>query len=228
MSLAAARLSLADLDDDLGRRPVTESRTVYHGLVWDVRRDTVDLGEAGTVDREYIEHPGAVIVVALREPAPAPASGTGDPEVLLIKQYRHPVGATEWELPAGLLDVDGEPPWLAAERELAEEADLRAASWHVLADYYASPGGMTEALRIYLARELTEVPPDQRHARQAEELGMQTGWVSLGDAQVAALTGRLNNVGAIVGVLAAAAANARGWATLRPVDTPWPQHPRFR
>ena len=146
----------------------------------------------------------------------------------MIQQYRHPVGATEWELPAGLLDIHGEAPWLAAARELAEEADLRAEQWHVLADYYASPGGMSEALRVYLARELSDVPESERHPREAEELGMPSGWLDLDDAVTAALTGRLNNVGAIVGVLAAAAARQRGWATLRPADEPWPQHPAFR
>lgn len=221
MSLEAPRIGLADLVDEIARKPVVASETVYHGLVWDVRRDTVDLGAAGEVRREYLDHPGAVIVVALRE-------GAADDEVLLIKQYRHPVGVTEWELPAGLLDVAGEDPWVAAQRELAEEADLTAQTWHVLADYYASPGGMDEALRIYLARGLADVPEGERHSPEGEELGMPRGWVALSVAQEAALTGRLNNVGAIVGVLATAAARDRGWATLRPMDAPWPQHPAFR
>src|SRR5690606_30978577 len=118
MTLGAPRLSLADLVDLVEPRPVPTSEVALRGRVWDVRRDTVDLGEAGTVTREYVDHPGAVAVLALRE-------DRGLAEVLLIQQYRHPVGAFEWELPAGLLDVDGEPPVVAAARELTEEADLR-------------------------------------------------------------------------------------------------------
>lgn len=144
----------------------------------------------------------------------------------MIQQYRHPVGTYEWELPAGLLDVDGEDPHAAAVRELAEEVDLTAGTWHVVADYYASPGGMNEALRIYLARDLAPVPVDRRHEREAEELGMPSAWVTLSDAVEAALSGRINNAGAVVGVLAIEAARHRGFATLRPADTPWPQHPR--
>ena len=93
----------ADLADRLDRRPVADTAVVFKGMVWDVRRDTIDLGEAGKVTREYVDHPGAVAIVALREV-------TGRDQVLLIQQYRHPVGAFEWELPAGLLDVAGSSP----------------------------------------------------------------------------------------------------------------------
>ena len=119
MSLDAPVLRGADLADRLDRRPVLETALVYKGMVWDVWRDIIDLGEAGEVTREYVEHPGAVSIVALREV-------DGRDQVLLIRQYRHPVGSFEWELPAGLLDVAGEKPWLCAARELYEEADLSA------------------------------------------------------------------------------------------------------
>src|SRR4029079_2371702 len=103
----------------LSRPPVLRTDVVVKGMRWDVRRDTVDLGEAGEVRREYVDHPGAVGIVALR------AVESGD-QGLLIQQQRHTVGAFEWERPAGLLDVAGEQPWLAAARELHEEADLVA------------------------------------------------------------------------------------------------------
>ena len=74
--------------------------------------------------------------------------------------------------PAGLLDVDGEPAHLTAARELLEEADLVAGEWQLLLDHYASPGGSSESLRIFLARDLRDVPDDERHQRDAEELGM--------------------------------------------------------
>jgi 8-oxo-dGDP phosphatase len=206
------------LEDRLEGRPVLARETVYSGLIWDVRRDRVDLGAAGEVSREYLDHPGAVGILALDD----------QDRVLLIRQYRHPVQAFLWELPAGLLDVDGEPPHRAAARELAEEADLVADRWHTLVDWYNSPGGMNEAIRVYLARDLGEVPDGDRHDRHGEELGMLTAWVDLTLARDAVLAGRIHNPTAVVGLLAAAAARDQGWATLRPAAAPWPEHPRLR
>lgn len=194
---------------------------MFEGMVWDVRRDTVDLGEAGEVSREYVDHPGAVGVLALREV-------DGRDQVLLIQQYRHPVGAFEWELPAGLLDVAGEPPWLGAARELHEEADLSASRWDVLIDYFGSPGGNSEALRIFLARDLTDVSEDERFSREGEERGMPVGWVDLDEAHEAVLAGQLHNPSAVTGILTAHAGRAREWATLRPHDAPWPERPAYR
>jgi len=221
VSLDAPVLRGADLADRLDRRPVAESAVVFEGKVWDVRRDTVDLGEAGEVSREYVDHPGAVSIVALREVA-------GCDQLLLIQQYRHPVGAFEWELPAGLLDVAGESPWLGAARELREEADLLAGRWDVLIDYFGSPGGISEALRIFLARDLTDVMGDERFSREGEERGMPVGWVDLDEAHEAVLRGQLHNPSAVIGILTAHAGRARDWATLRPHDAPWPEHPAYR
>ena len=189
-----------------------------HGLVWDVVRDRVDLGEAGEVTREYVRHPGAVAVAALDEHG----------RLCLIQQYRHPVRTFEWEIPAGLLDVTGEPPQVGAARELHEEADLTAATWHVLADYVSSPGGLDEALRVYLARDLAPVPAQERHVRDGEELGMPVRWVSLEEIRDAVLAGRVHNATIIVAALAALAARDLGWATLRPVDAPWPSRSAYR
>jgi 8-oxo-dGDP phosphatase len=72
--------------------------------------------------------------------------------VLLIRQYRHPVGMWLLEPPAGLLDVTGEQPWVTAQRELAEEAGYEARTWAVLVDLLNSPGGSSEAIRVFLAR----------------------------------------------------------------------------
>jgi len=204
--------------DTFAPREVREHEIVYKGLVWDIARDTVDLGEGGVHQREYVEHTGAVGILALDD----------EGRVLLVEQYRHPVGMTLWELPAGLLDVEGETPLHAARRELAEEADLRAERWDVLVDWFNSPGGSTEALRLYLARGVSPVPDAERHERQAEELGMTTRWVPLDEARDAVLAGALHNPGAVVGILAACEARAQGWRTLRPADAPWPEHPAYR
>ena len=119
--------------------------------------------------------------------------------------------------------MDGEAPHLGAARELHEEADLVAGTWHVLADYVSSPGGLDEALRIYLARDLTEVPHDERHTRDGEELGMQLRWVPLEDVRDAFLAGEVHNATLGIAVLAALAAREQDWATLRPADAPWPR-----
>jgi ADP-ribose pyrophosphatase len=207
-----------ELVDVIGSRPVVASELRFHGRVWDVVTDHVDLGAAGTVVRDYVRHPGAVGVLTLDDAD----------RVLLVHQYRHPVGMTLWELPAGLLDVEAEPPWLAVQRELAEEADLRAEHWHTLIDWVLSPGGTSEAFRCYLARDVSPVPDADRHTREGEEHEMPSAWFPLDDVRDAVLAGRLHNPSLVVGVLAACAARDSGWSTLRPADAPWPEHPSFR
>ncbi|WP_245533638.1 NUDIX domain-containing protein, partial [Actinoalloteichus spitiensis] len=120
---------------------------LYEGAVLALRSDDVVMPGGGTARREVLEHPGAVAVVALDE----------DDRVVLIHQYRHPIGRRLWELPAGLLDVSGEEPALTAARELAEEVGLAAAEWSVLVDVAASPGFTDEVVRVYLATGLSEV-----------------------------------------------------------------------
>jgi len=192
--------------DRAAHHSVVEHTLVHRGRVWDLVSDTVDLG-ASQVVREYVDHPGAVAVIALDD----------DDRVLLLSQYRHPTRAELWEPPAGLLDVAGEPPAQAAVRELAEEADLRAASWWRLVEFFTTPGGSNERIVVFLARDLTAVPDGERYERVDEEAGMVPAWVPLDDAVDAALSGRLQSPTAVTGVLAAAAARARGWATLEPV-----------
>ncbi|QFG68800.1 NUDIX domain-containing protein [Ornithinimicrobium pratense] len=197
MTLDAPRLSLDELRDLPGRRPVVTSDTVFEGRVWDVVADQVDLGGPEPVRREYVAHTGAVAILALRE-------DRGAPEVLVIRQYRHPIGAEDWELPAGLLDVEGEEPVLTAARELAEEADLTAASWEQLVSLTPSPGGLDEVITIFLATGLSDVPQDERHERTHEEAGMPTGWVTLDEAAAAVLAGQVRNGPLMIGVLALA------------------------
>ncbi|WP_226344788.1 NUDIX domain-containing protein [Agilicoccus flavus] len=221
MSVADPTTGVEELRDAVGQRAPLERETAFEGAIFDVVRDRVDLGDAGRVTREYVEHPGAVMVVALREYA-------GRAEVLVLRQYRHALGITEWEYPAGLLDVDGEAPVDAAARELAEEADLRAERWDLLSGYAPSPGASTEAVRIFLARDLRDVPDSEAFAREGEEADMPTAWVDLDDLHAAVLAGRYTNPGLVVGTFAAHAARAADWAPLRRADTPWPEHPRSR
>lgn len=209
----------AGLGDEPSPRRVIHSETVYAGRIWDVVQDTFELstGEKPLV-RDYIDHPGAVAVLVLDE----------DDRVLLVRQYRHPVGMALWEIPAGLLDVEGEDPLDAAARELSEEADLTAGRWDVLVEIFNSPGSSSEALRIYLAREPQAVPDHELFERTEEEAEMQWQWVPLDEAVQAVLSGRVHNPSAVAGVLAASAARANGFTGLRPANDPWTAHPRLR
>ncbi|AEE45815.1 NUDIX domain-containing protein [Cellulomonas fimi] len=188
-------------------RPVVTHELIHAGKVWDLAGDVVDLGDSQVL-REYVDHPGAVAVVALDD----------EDRVLLLAQYRHPVRHELWEPPAGLLDVEGEDPVVAAARELAEEADLVAGSWWRLVEFFTTPGGSSERIVVFLARDLSPVPDADRYARVDEEATMVPEWVPLDDAVDAALGGRLHSPTAVTGVLAAAAARARGWSTLERVQ----------
>nr|WP_196837056.1 NUDIX hydrolase [Zhihengliuella flava] len=195
------------------------SERVYSGRIWDVVTESFEFPHnEEPLTRDFIDHMGAVSVVVLDE----------QHRVLLQRQYRHPVGMRLWEIPAGLLDVEGEDPLDAAQRELAEEADLRAQSWHVLADFFNTPGYSSEAQRLFLARGLTVIPEHERHQRVHEEADMETAWVPLDEAVALVLSGQLHNPSAVAGVLAAHAARQNGFATLRPADAAWPEHPRRR
>ena len=207
------------VSDQPSPRRLLSSQTVYEGRIWDVVSDTFQLNDDGdALVRDYIEHPGAVAILPMNDAG----------EVLLIKQYRHPVGMDLWEIPAGLLDVEGEDFVVGAARELAEEADLVAGEWNVLVDFFNSPGSSSEAIRIYLARGLSDVPGHELHVRTDEEAEIELHWTPLEDAVASVLEGRLHNPSAVVGILAAAAARADNFKGLRPADAPWPAHPSQR
>jgi 8-oxo-dGTP pyrophosphatase MutT (NUDIX family) len=174
------------------------------GAMVALRTDHVRMPDGEVAARDVVEHPGAVAVVALDD------SG----QVLLIRQYRHPVGRLLWEIPAGLRDVPGEPPRVTAERELQEETGYAAREWHVLADSFTSPGIITERLRVFLARGVAPAP-GPAHLPRHEEAHMLTAWVPLERAVDLILTGALHNGVAAIGILAAYAAQRSGFAALR-------------
>lgn len=187
---------------------VVSTETVYDGRIITVRRDEVSMPGDTTSVRDVVEHPGAVGVVALDDQG----------RVLMVNQYRHPVRRRMEELPAGLLDVDGEPALETAKRELAEEAGYAAETWHVLVDTLTSSGMTDEAIRVYLARGLREV---ERDVQEHEELDLTVSWLPLEEAAERVMAGEIENGMAAVGLLAADRAARHGFTGLRPADAPW-------
>ena len=204
---------ISSIEDRHTPHTVTESTTAWSGRIVDMVEDHVVVVEGEEpVVRQYTRHPGAVAVVVMRGEEDAE-------EILLLRQYRHPVNASLWEIPAGLLDIPGEDSLVAAERELAEEADLKAGRWDVLVDFFTSPGGSTEPLRVFLARDLEAT--ETSFEREDEEATMEYAWVSLSDALDWVLAGRLHNPSTVIGILSAHAARGRGWEGLREPGAPW-------
>jgi len=201
--------------DQVSPRPVLHSRRSFTGRVWDVTSDLVDLGESGVVTRDYVHHPGAVAIFALNE----------NSQVYLVRQYRHPVRTETWEPPAGLMDFAGESPLDAAKRELFEEADLAAETWNVLIDFFSSPGGSSEGIRIYLARDLTPVPEEERHERESEERDMVGAWVDVPSILNAINRADIAGPTLLLGAFALDAAMRADFATLRPADAAWRRPP---
>lgn len=178
------------LQDEPYAPEVIESTIRFEGAVWNVLDERVRYG-GGEIRRQYVAHTGAAAVVAL----------DAQDRVLLIQQYRHPIRHRDWELPAGLLDVAGEDPLAAAQRELVEEADVTAEHWEHLVSSWTTPGGNDEMIHIYLATGISAAPA--AHAREDEEADIRVEWVPLADAADAVLDGRMHNGVLSIGVLAA-------------------------
>ena len=213
----ATELPASEVADYPARLRVVTSTPRFAGHVIDLRTDLVQMPDGVTTERDVVVHPGAVGAIVLDDQG----------RVLLVRQYRHPPGRMLWEPPAGLLDDDagGQSPYENAARELYEEAGFRAKDWRVLIDLFTSPGMSDEAVRLYLARGVTEVDAADRHVGEHEEADMSWAWVPLEDAVSKILAGELHNPLAVSGILAAAAARERGFDTLRPADALWPERP---
>ncbi|MFR9673932.1 NUDIX domain-containing protein [Streptomyces sp. TR06-5] len=195
--------------------PVRASAVPFRGKKTSVRTDDVVMPDDSVVSRDYQVHPGSVAVLALDE----------QDRVLVLSQYRHPVRHTLWEIPAGLLDVPGENPLHAAQRELYEEAHVTADDWRVLTDVYTTPGGCDEAVRIFLARGVREAEGDRFEVTE-EEAEMEHARVPLPELVRGVLAGELHNNCLVVGVLALnAALTSGGPDALRPADASWPARP---
>ncbi|MDX2524879.1 NUDIX domain-containing protein [Streptomyces europaeiscabiei] len=194
---------------------VRASETPFVGNKTSVRTDEVVMPDGSVVRRDYQVHPGSVAVLAVDD----------QDRVLVVRQYRHPVREKLWEIPAGLLDVPGENPLHAAQRELYEEAHVKAEEWRVLTDVYTTPGGCDEAVRIFLAQDLSEAE-GQRFEVEDEEADMELARVPLAEVVRGVLAGELHNNCLVVGVLSLVAARSEGVVeSLRAAEAPWPARP---
>jgi 8-oxo-dGDP phosphatase len=187
------------------------SETLHTGKIFALRRDQVRMPGGKVVTREVVEHFGAVAVVAMDD----------DGNIPMVYQYRHAFGRRLWELPAGLLDVDGEAAHLTAARELEEEAGLQASTWRVLVDLDSAPGFSDESVRVYLATGLSEVGRPEAHDEEAD---MTLEWYPLAEAARKVLSGEIVNAIAVAGILAAHAVT-NGFAQPRPMHSPWIDKP---
>ncbi|WP_371615198.1 NUDIX domain-containing protein [Streptomyces sp. NBC_00454] len=206
-----------DIKDTAESWETVSAERPFQGAKTAVASDQVRMPDGSLARRDYQVHPGSVCVLALDD--------TG--RVLVLSQYRHPVRRRLWELPAGLLDVVGENPLHGAQRELYEEAHVKAEEWRVLADFYASPGGSDEAIRIFLARGVSDAEGERYEESGSEEADMEVAWVPLPELVHGVLAGELGNPGMVTGVLAlsAALASEGGLDSLRPAQAPWPARP---
>ena len=194
--------------------PVRSRTVLGEGRVSAFVDEQVTTPSGKVMDRQYLTHPGAVAVVAWRQDSD---------DIAVLRQYRHPVRMELVEIPAGLLDLDGEEWVVAAQRELAEEAELQASRWDVLVDMCTTPGACEESLRIFLARDLAPAERPVGFVLEGEEAHMTWEWVPRAELVAAVMGGRCQSPTLVAGVLALEVARLTGSVDrLRAPSAPWP------
>lgn len=177
-----------------GAWPQVDSRVEFENPYLTLTVDTIAGPDGGEHPRIVVHPRRAVGVVAVDE----------DRRILLVEQYRHPMGRRMLEIPAGLMDVEGEEPQQTAARELAEEADVAAGTWRELMQISPTVGYSTEVITLFTATHLTPVPEAERTPREAEEADMAHWWVDVDEAVAACLDGRISDAKTVIAVLAVA------------------------
>lgn len=175
-----------------GRARLLSSKTVYKGKVFWVTSDEVLEPGGIRVRRDVVRHNGSVVILAIDD-----RKNPDDPEILLIRQYRHAAGQFLLELPAGRIEP-GEKLMPAAKRELLEETGYKARKWSRLVQYYASPGFVAESMDILLAEDLVHAPGE---GTPDEDEHIEVHPTPLSEAVRLALTGKLHDGKSLIGVL---------------------------
>lgn len=183
------------LDDVEEHWPVVSSEYLHRdSWVVSLRADRVAMADGRTARRVALEHPGAVVVIAVDD----------EERVFCLWQYRHAAGKRFLELPAGLLDGPAdETPIDVARRELREEAELEATDWVHLSSTYPSPGISGEVHHLFLARGLSPASRGDFELHH-EEADMTTGWVPFADLHAAVVAGHVTDGPTALAVLLAA------------------------
>lgn len=185
------------MSDDGGRRApdarydVVESTVTHEGVMSTLRVDQVTMPGGDVASREVAQRPDAVAVVPL----------TTDGEVVMLRQYRHPVGRYELEIPAGLLDVKGEAEAEAAQRELVEEIGMTAGTLERLTRFWNSAGWSDEATTVFVGRDLRPAVPDDDFVAEHEEADMQVLRVPLAEAVALVRSGAITDAKTVIGLL---------------------------
>ena len=189
-----AEMNNSPISDDTGLADaaVRNKKVAFAGKIWNVVAKTFEF-QGEELTREYIDHPGAVAVLAINE----------KDEVLLIKQYRAPVNQYLYEMPAGIRDAEDESDIESAKRELAEEADYQAETWTHLHSFYTTPGSSSEVIEIFLAQDLS--PTGYSFDRTSEEKGMVPIWVPFPQVLDSVMQSKTKSPTLVVAVLALAA-----------------------
>jgi 8-oxo-dGTP pyrophosphatase MutT (NUDIX family) len=163
-------------------------RLVHEGHIIDVVVGTFRAPDGSTFDRDVVHHPGAVSVVPLLD----------DGRVVLVRQYRAPIDDLLLEIPAGIRDVDGEPPEQTARRELVEETGYAAAELELLISFQNSAGFSDERVDVFLATGLTEAALD---LQGIEEQHMTIETIALDDVPELIARGELTDAKSVIGLL---------------------------
>jgi 8-oxo-dGDP phosphatase len=200
---------MPELADQPEQWPVEDTDYPYDGDGWVVKVRDDRVRRPGRHDepafsRLVVEHPGAAIVLAVDDRE----------QVLCLWQYRHAVAHTLVQLPAGLLDVEGEEPVEVARRELAEEAGLEAEEWTHLTSTYSSPGFTSERSHYFVARGLRDVGRGDFEPEH-EEAEMEIDWVPFDELHAEVVAGRLADAHLTLAVLLAGARGLAGSARSR-------------
>lgn len=163
--------------------PPVRTERVFQGAVLNLRVSGYRRPDGTEVTREVMDHVGAVVMVPL-----------ADDHILLVRQPREAIERFTLELPAGKLDVPGEPPLRCARRELVEEVGRQAATWRHLGGFFMSPAILTEYIHLFIASDLTEVP-----ATAPPEEGLEVVRWPLADLD--ALIARIDDAKSLIGLL---------------------------